>query len=462
MGKRTPVPLPPIARRFVRRRKDKKARAIVQQLYRWMQQERLETVDLHPWHVDRLVECPFGKTLTKRTRYDYRGELLRYLELLYAKGELSFDPSELRRGPLQRRPLPQQAEQYVESLATTLRPGTCRGYRTHLRRFCRWLDEHAIDLERLDRRHIGRWLARLKARGLGACTRAQTIVHARAFLRWLYERGQLPRLPDLLIRPSDIPKRPRYLPRPISPEADRELRARLAQSSCRYQRGLLLMRDTGLRIGELVSLPHDCLQTDLHGNCFLKVPLGKLNNERLVPLDADTVRLVHELQSMGQRDRLWLLYSPMGQQAYPDLHRRALRKACDGIDIDGPMTTHRLRHTYATSLLSGGMSLVGVMKLLGHLSYQTTLRYAAITQETIGREYFAALAQIEQRYQQQLQHRSANSELDPRRMLSDVARWVHNHIAHEPGKQRAARRLIKRLHRLEAEIQQLTNGGDPR
>jgi len=63
------------------------------------------------------------------------------------------------------------------------------------------------------------------------------------------------------------------------------------------------------------------------------------------------------------------------------------------------ITPHRLRHTYATSILNGGMSLVGVMKLLGHHSLRMTLRYAEITQETVVKEYYEALTQIEQTYQ---------------------------------------------------------------
>ncbi len=38
---------------------------------------------------------------------------------------------------------------------------------------------------------------------------------------------------------------------------------------------------------------------------------------------------------------------------------QALRDACHSLDTHGPMVTHRLRHTFATSLLNGGMSLVG-------------------------------------------------------------------------------------------------------
>jgi site-specific recombinase XerD len=265
-----------IARLFLRTRKDPKGRAIVRQLYRWMAAQQLSHAELQAAHLDRLLESPFGQPLARRTRYDYRGELLAYLEWLYAKGELSFDPSELRRGRRQCRPLPELAEQYVASLAVTLRPSTCDNYRTHLRRFCGWLDEYGVAVSQLEREQVTCWLAHLHERGLNPATRFQTILQVRALLRWLYERGLLVRPAEQLIRSTDLPKLPRYLPRPLSPTADRQLRARLSASSCRYQQGLLLMRHTGLRIGELCALEYDCVRSDPRGNRFLKVPLGKL------------------------------------------------------------------------------------------------------------------------------------------------------------------------------------------
>ena len=39
-------------------------------------------------------------------------------------------------------------------------------------------------------------------------------------------------------------------------------------------------------------------------------------------------------------------------------------------------TLHRLRHTHATELVKGGVSLATIRKRLGHKTLQTTLRYA--------------------------------------------------------------------------------------
>ena len=185
---------------------------------------------------------------------------------------------------------------------------------------------------------------------------------------------------------SDLPKLPQYLPRPLSPDIDVLLQKRLRQSRCRLQLGLLLMRNTGLRIGELLRLSHRCVRSDTRGHNFLKVPLGKLDTERLVPLDAKTLRLVRRLQRLGR----WppRLLSRVRRSPHSLLRdEAALRKACHGLTTPEPITSHRLRHTYATTLLAGGMSLVAIMRLLGHRDYRMTLRYAAITDETVVTEY---------------------------------------------------------------------------
>jgi hypothetical protein len=51
---------------------------------------------------------------------------------------------------------------------------------------------------------------------------------------------------------------------------------------------------------------------------------------------------------------------------------------------------HR-RHTYATTMLRDGMSLPGLMKLLGHHNANMTLLYVEVTQEDLQRQYQAAM-----------------------------------------------------------------------
>ena len=54
------------------------------------------------------------------------------------------------------------------------------------------------------------------------------------------------------------------------------------------------------------------------------------------------------------------------------------------------MTTHRLRHTFATEILRLGVSLPALKQLLGHKDIRMTLRYVQVTQQDLQREFHAA------------------------------------------------------------------------
>jgi site-specific recombinase XerD len=283
--------------------------------------------------------------------------------------------------------------------------------------------------------------------GLHASSRHHVIVESRAYLRWLSERRRMRTSPDELIRKSDFPRIPQYLPRPLCAEADRELQHRLAASPEPMAWALLLMRRTGLRIGELRDLEYHCVRVD-ERRPMLKVPLGKLNNERLVPLDAAAVEWIRRLQSTGLRPRAWLVPGAGGARAPYGRIRGTLLVHSRGLPESARITCHRLRHTFATEMLNAGMSLLSVMQLLGHRSYHMTLRYAAITSGTIEDEYAKALAQLATKYQVSAPMPSLDDALTPDQLLDQLARWLRKH-ASPPQHQRS---LLKRIERLRLEV----------
>ena len=82
---------------------------------------------------------------------------------------------------------------------------------------------------------------------------------------------------DGLILRGDLPRRDQYLPRPLSPEDDALLDRRLRSGNDLLSNALLLIRSTGIRVGECVNLSDDCLRspwvktsghsTSLWGSC---------------------------------------------------------------------------------------------------------------------------------------------------------------------------------------------------
>jgi hypothetical protein len=131
-----------------------------------------------------------------------------------------------------------------------------------------------------------------------------------------------------------------------------------------------------------------------------------------------------------------------------------LVKLAGDLELHEPLVTHRLRHTYATSLMNGGMSLLGIMKLLGHRDQRMTLRYTQIADETVGREYFEALARITERYQ--LQPGPSNPvPRDAAALLEDAIRWVTKNLR-DGDLDRRARLLVRRLEAAREEVAALS------
>jgi len=157
------------------------------------------------------------------------------------------------------------------------------------------------------------------------------------------------------------------------------------------------MRHTGMRVGELTALELDCVREDR----YLKVPLGKLKSERLVPLNDEALALVRALQEQGRPDRDWLIENPRRQKPYcTGSYHTSIRPIRD--DLEKPdgleITTHRLRHTFATELLNAGLSLAALRQLLGHRSMNMTLRYVRLAPNRLRQDYLAANAKARERY----------------------------------------------------------------
>jgi site-specific recombinase XerD len=437
---------------------------VIRSFHAWLRRSGRPILQLQPHEIDQFL-TPYLAHQKTHLRTRDRRHLFRYFGWLHSRRLLPFDPRHVWPDFSAGRclyDLPSQAIRYLKTLEPTHKSSTVDGYRSSLGQFHMWLDSQALTIDAIGRTHVSAWLQWLHGRKLSAGHRIQLILAVRAYCQWLGEQPEYlgPHV-DQLFRRGDLPKRPDYLPRPICADLDRLVQRRLRKSNSLPQLGLLLMRRTGLRIGELRALPFHCVHVDHRGNSFLKVPLGKLNSERLVPLDRVTLRLIKNLRVHGStgrrgRRRTLLLETAAAKPIPFETYRLGLKHACRGLTFTEPMTTHRLRHTYATSMLAGGVSLPVLMKLLGHRHYQMTLRYAAITPEIVATECADAIHNVEQRYA--LSPRRDEAKSTPDRALTDFGRFVMRHVEDNGLDKQQARVLIGRLRRLNTAIQRLLRG----
>jgi site-specific recombinase XerD len=290
----------------------------------------------------------------------------------------------------------------VDSIAASLSPDTVRGYRATTRSFLRYLGaaHHEIrSLKQLRRDpHILGWLAHLRSQTppIVLATHSNNVVRLRHILEELAWNEQMPNLAHLL-RPDDCPRRERKTPRPLTAEHDQLLQQELVRRNDLASNVLLLLRHTGMRIGECIDLSFDCLHAGAPGEWAIHVPLGKMKTERLVPVDSFVCQLVQRLRALRSLDPTpadgLLLARPHGREMLLRGIRKSLHEITAAAGISAWIVPHQLRHTYATFMLRAGVSFPGIMKLLGHSSPDMTMRYLGIALPDLQREYQQARSQ---------------------------------------------------------------------
>jgi integrase len=301
---------------------------------------------------------------------------------------------------------------YLHRRKATCKTKTVSSLATRLAGFGQFLaqiDPELESLAQLDRRrHIEPFLTSLTGATNSVTGEPITVadqarrVHAVAnFLAEITEWGWDDAPPRRLVFRSDLPRLPRPLPRYLPVDADRRLAQELAESPYRLAAdALLLQRACGLRIGELLDLELDCVHDIPGQGSWLKVPLGKLDTERMVPLDEETLTLLDRIaatRSPGRPIRhprtgrpAQFLFTHHGRRLSQNALRAELNRAATAAGI-GHVFPHQLRHTYATALVNAGCSLQALMALLGHVSAQMSLRYARLFDHTVRTEYERAL-----------------------------------------------------------------------
>ena len=144
-----------------------------------------------------------------------------------------------------------------------------------------------------------------------------------------------------------------------------------------------------------------------------------------------------------------------------------LRKIENKFRLKEHLTPHRLRHTYATSMLRAGMSLPVLMKLLGHRTIGMTLRYAQITGRDVAQAYKKAMENLEGRYDIPIAPALTNSgksskdsdckaivlQLSTLTVMLESFRRDHA----EPSQRKPIQRFVERLRRLAVDIKGLVS-----
>jgi integrase/recombinase XerC len=275
-------------------------------------------------------------------------------------------------------------------------PNTLKAYRRDLVGLQHFLQGHlgveVVSWEAIDRLAMRAWLAHLARRGLSKRSSARMLSAARSFFRFLHRADVVEANPA---RAVGSPKLDRHLPGHLD---RRQVETMLTAAATRAQEGrftdvrdhaiLELFYTAGLRLSELRGI--DRRDLDLLGG-VVKVR-GKGRKERIVPVGEPAQRALRAYERV--RDGVLAQVGPAGDrtacflsQRGQRLSTRALHNAVVAwlgeVDEGAGLSTHALRHTFATHLLDGGADLRAVQELLGHASITTTQIYTHTSVERL-------------------------------------------------------------------------------
>jgi integrase/recombinase XerD len=281
-------------------------------------------------------------------------------------------------------------ERFLLHLAARRSPRTVDAYRRDLASLSAFRGGAAV--ADTTRPELERWLAEMRAAGLAPSTIARRASAVRTFFRHLVLIGTRSENPAASLQ---LPRRPRRLPRALSPsEVERLIDAATGTTprTLRDRALVELLYGAGLRVSEAVGLDRAGVDLDAR---IVRV-LGKGDKERLVPLGRPAAEAVRRYLALG-RAHLDRRYRPelfLNARGGPLTRAGAflvLRRLADRAGLEpGRVHPHLLRHSFATHLLEGGADLRSVQEMLGHADLGTTERYTHVSDRRRRDVYFAA------------------------------------------------------------------------
>lgn len=294
-----------------------------------------------------------------------------------------------------------QIQQFLEFL--TAEKGFSKNTRDAYQNDLKQLSEHLASThekklddtwEKVTRASLSGYALTMRDRDYAPTTMARKIAAMKSFFGFLLDEGAIPEDPT-----EDLasPKVGRPLPKYLSPESIDKLlqqpdRKGNTPDTKRDKALLEMAYATGMRVSELVSLDVGDVNTETHtARCT-----GKGSKERIIPIHDQASAAVAEYLAFGRPG----LVRRIGEKAL-FLNQRGERLTRQGFwlilknyardaDIDGLITPHVLRHSFATHMLRGGAPLRNVQEMLGHANISTTQVYTHLTSDHVRDAYMKA------------------------------------------------------------------------
>lgn len=235
------------------------------------------------------------------------------------------------------------------------------------------------------------WMAHERGRGVSPRSLARSLSAVKSFFRWLADREDFDATAVLSVR---SPKFHRKLPRPVSPDAARDIIAAVELQhaepwiAARDVAVVTLLYGLGLRISESLGLTGSVLPI----GPALRIR-GKGGKERLVPVlpaAREAIETYTRLCPYQPTSNGPLFRGARGGPLSPRIVSGLIASVRAQLGLPASVTPHAFRHSFATHLLAAGGDLRAIQELLGHASLSTTQAYTAVDGTRLEEIYRAA------------------------------------------------------------------------
>ncbi|MFN5583406.1 tyrosine recombinase XerC [Gemmatimonas sp.] len=303
-------------------------------------------------------------------------------------------------------PLPTEIAEFLVHLEKErdLSPNTLVAYTRDLREFSSWLAQtygiNGWDWNEITRTSVRGYMAHLTRRGLAKRSLARQLSAVRSFYRWMHRDERVDVNPARAVGTPRLPRTlPAYLDRQQADTLLQHATTRAQSLEFTDVRNLAMLElfySSGLRLSELRGA--DLQDLDLVSQ-QIKVR-GKGRKERIVPLGDHAQRALRNylvkrdalLQKLGgvkagRLARGAVFLSERGTRISVRAVQHAMVSLLDAVGEGADLTTHSLRHTFATHLVDAGADLRAVQELLGHASISTTQIYTHTSVERLKKVY---------------------------------------------------------------------------
>lgn len=256
---------------------------------------------------------------------------------------------------------------------------TLLAYSNDIQVFSNYLqDLGIIDLLKADTSSIRTYIVFLMEQGLDPSSTSRKLSALRSLYKFALKTGKIKKDPIQAIKAPKLKKK-----LPVFIEDDKLIS--LLNSPVIFAEDFEGLRDrlvvellfgTGMRLSELIKLKDSDIDNYQQQ---LKV-IGKRNKERIIPIPLSVLDLANNFikykslhKINNQTDKL--IVTSKGEEAYPGLIYRIVKRYLSLISTQEKKSPHVLRHSYATSLLNNGADLNAIKELLGHASLAATQVY---------------------------------------------------------------------------------------